>query len=160
MPRFSNVAFVSVLVLLGSGIGATVLHLPLLAALWETSYGKAILVKIALLVAAMGLGAINLLRTTPRLAAARERSELGAPAAALLRRLVGGEAVLVAVAVLAAAVLSSLAPPANALAKESQARRPRRPGPGRGGRERRTATRSRCASRRTGPRSRTPSRSS
>ena len=29
-PRFSNVAFVSVLVLLGSGVGATVLHMPIL----------------------------------------------------------------------------------------------------------------------------------
>ena len=34
VPRFSNVAFVSVAVLLGSGIGATILHMPILAALW------------------------------------------------------------------------------------------------------------------------------
>ncbi len=37
VPRFSNVAFVSVLVLLGSGIWAAVLHLPILSALWTTS---------------------------------------------------------------------------------------------------------------------------
>ena len=39
VPRFSNMAFVSVMVLLGSGIGAAVLHLPTLASLWQTSYG-------------------------------------------------------------------------------------------------------------------------
>jgi copper transport protein len=129
VPRFSTVAFVSVVVLLGSGIGATVLHLPIVDALWQTSYGKAILVKIALLSGAIAFAAVNLLRSRPRLAAARERAELGAPAAALLRRLVGGETLLVAGAVLAAAVLTSLAPPAKALAKESQALA--RVGPGR-----------------------------
>jgi copper transport protein len=129
VPRFSTVAFVSVIVLLGSGIGATVLHMPILAALWQTSYGKAILVKIGLLLAAICLAAVNLLRTKPRLVAASSRAELGAPAASLLRRLVGSEAVLVAAAVLAAAVLTSLAPPAKALAQESHA--VARVGPGR-----------------------------
>ena len=41
---------------------------------------------------AMLLAAVNLLRTKPRLDAARERPELGPPAATLLRRLVTGEA--------------------------------------------------------------------
>ncbi|HEY3766947.1 MAG TPA: copper resistance protein CopC [Gaiellales bacterium] len=117
VPRFSNVAFCSVLVLLGSGVGATLLHIPVLNALWTTSYGVAILVKIGLLTAAMLLGAINLLRTKPRLAAAREHSELGEAAARLLRRTVSGETVLVTAAVLAAAILSSLPPPAAALAQ-------------------------------------------
>jgi copper transport protein len=129
VPRFSNVAFVSVLVLLGSGIGATVLHLPILAALWQTSYGKVILIKVGLLALASVLAAGNLLRSKPRLVAARRRAELGEPAARLLRRLVGGEAVIVASAILAAAVLSSLAPPPAALAKESFAAA--RVGPGR-----------------------------
>src|SRR4029079_8115748 len=53
VPRFSTVAFVSVLALIGSGIGAAVLHLPTLASLWDTSYGKTILVKVALLGGAM-----------------------------------------------------------------------------------------------------------
>jgi copper transport protein len=129
VPRFSNVAFVSVLVLLGSGIGATVLHLPILAALWQTSYGKVILIKVGLLVLASLLAAGNLLRSKPRLVAARKRAELGEPAVRLLRRLVGGEAVIVASAILAAAVLSSLAPPPAALAKEGSAAA--RVGPGR-----------------------------
>jgi copper transport protein len=117
VPRFSNVAFVSVLLLLASGIGATILHIPVLNALWTTSYGVAILVKVGLLTVAMALGAVNLRRTKPRLVAARERSELGEAAARLLRRTVSGETVLLVAAVFAAATLSSFPPPAAALAQ-------------------------------------------
>ncbi|TML94653.1 MAG: hypothetical protein E6G03_11625 [Actinobacteria bacterium] len=119
VPRFSNAAFVSVLVLIGSGVGAAVIHMPTLASMWQTSYGQTLLVKIGLLAAAMLLAAVNLLRTKPRLAASAKRPELGSGAAALLRRLVAGEALLVASAVVAAAVLSSLPPPAKALASTS-----------------------------------------
>jgi len=129
VPRFSNVALVSVLVLVGAGIGSAVQHLPTLASLWQTSYGKALLVKIALLGAALLLAAVNLLRTVPRFRACAQRPELGPPAASLLRRVVAGESVLVAGAVLAAAVLSSLAPPSKALASVGGAKARVGPGP-------------------------------
>jgi copper transport protein len=116
VPRFSNVAFVSVLVLIGAGTGSAVQQMPTLASFWQTSYGKSLLVKIALLAAALLLAAVNLVRNVPRFKAFGTRPELGAPAASLLRRLVGGEALLVSGAVLAAAVLSSLPPPSKALA--------------------------------------------
>ena len=116
VPRFSNTAFVSVLALIGSGVGASLIHVPTLSSLWQTSYGQALLVKIGLLAGALLLAQVNLLRTKPRLAASRDRPELGTGAAALLRRLVSGEILLVAAAVVAAAVLSSLPPPAKALA--------------------------------------------
>jgi copper transport protein len=122
VPRFSNVALISVLVLIGAGIGSSVQHLPTFASLWQTSYGKALLVKIALLGAALLLASINLLRTVPRFKAYAQRPELGVPTARLLRRLVGGEALLVTGAVLAAAVLSSLPPPSKALASVGSAR--------------------------------------
>ncbi|TMM21690.1 MAG: hypothetical protein E6F97_08020 [Actinobacteria bacterium] len=128
VPRFSNVAFFSVVFLLASGVGATVIHMPILAALWETSYGKTILVKIGLLAAAMLLGAVNLLRSKPRLVAARD-ADAGRPAAALLRRTISGETLLLTAAVFAAALLSSLAPPAAALAKEGSALAKVGPGP-------------------------------
>jgi copper transport protein len=121
VPRFSNVAFVSVLLLLGTGTWATINHLPALDALWLTGYGVAILVKIGLLITAMALGAFNLLRTKPRLIAAREHPELGEPAAGLLRRTISGEALLITCAVFAAAVLSSLAPPPPAFALQNSA---------------------------------------
>src|SRR5207248_7739007 len=86
VPRFSNTAFVSVLVLIGAGIGSSVQHMPTLASLWQTSYGKALLVKIALLGAALLLASVNLLRTVPRFKAFAQRPELGPSAATLLRR--------------------------------------------------------------------------
>ncbi|HEY5660633.1 MAG TPA: copper resistance protein CopC [Gaiellaceae bacterium] len=129
VPRFSNTAFVSVLVLIGSGIGASLVHLPTFASLWQTSYGQALLVKISLLCVALLLAAVNLLRTRPRLAAYRERPELGPGAAALLRRLVGAEVLLVVGAVVAAAALSSLPPPSKALAKVGGASAHVGPGP-------------------------------
>jgi copper transport protein len=129
VPRFSTVAFLSVLVLLASGTVATIIHLPIVAALWQTSYGEAILVKIGLLAAAMLIAAINLFRTKPRLVAAREGGAAGEAAVRLLRRVVSGEVVLVAAAIFAAAVLSSIAPPSSALAQENSALT--RVGPGR-----------------------------
>jgi len=118
VPRFSNVAFVSVLVLLGTGIWASVNHLPVWAALWETSYGKVILIKAGLLLAASMVAAGNLLRTKPRIV---RGGELAESAARLLRTLVSVEAVIVAGAVFAAATLSSLAPPPPAFAEEGKA---------------------------------------
>ncbi len=126
VPRFSNVAFGSVLLLLGTGIWASVLHLPVWAALWQTSYGEVVLIKIGLLLAAALLAAGNLLRTKPRLVAG---GELAAPAAGLLRGLVTGETLIVAGAVFAAATLSSLAPPPPAFAEEGRALK--QVGPGR-----------------------------
>jgi copper transport protein len=129
VPRFSNTAFVSVLVLIGSGVGAALIHVPTFSSLWQTSYGQALLVKIGLLGAALLLAQVNLLRTRPRLAASRDRPELGTGAAALLRKLVSGEVLLVAGAVVAAAVLSSLPPPAKALASAGSAIARVGPGP-------------------------------
>lgn len=112
VPRFSNVALGSVLVLLGSGTWASYLHLPTLDSLWQTSYGQAIIVKVGLLFAAIAVASLNLLRTKPGLT----RPEFAPRAAVLLRRFVGVEVLLVAAAVATAAVLSSLAPPPKALA--------------------------------------------
>jgi copper transport protein len=124
VPRFSRVALVSVMVLLGTGTWATVLKMPVLAALWQTNYGKVILIKVGLLLVAMALAAVNLLRTKPQLVAGA-----GDSAARLLRRMVGGESVVVAGAVFAAALLSSLPPPPPAFALEGSALK--RVGPGR-----------------------------
>jgi copper transport protein len=121
VPRFSNVAFGSVVVVAGTGIAEAVVHLPAVNALWETGYGEAILVKAGLLGAAMLIASGNLLRSRPRLIAAQRQPELGPPAARLLRGLVSGEVVVVIAVVFAAAVLSSLAPPPPAFALENSA---------------------------------------
>ena len=121
VPRFSNVALVSVLVLAATGIGEAIEHMPAVNALWETSYGQAILVKAGLLGGAMLIASGNLLRSRPRLIAAQRRPELGEPAARLLRGIVSGEVAVVIGIVFAAAVLSSLAPPPPAFALENSA---------------------------------------
>jgi copper transport protein len=117
VPRFSNVALVSVLVLLATGVGASVLHLPVLDALWLTTYGKVILIKAGILLAAMLLASVNLFKNKPGLS----RPGVSEASARLLRTLVSVEAVLVAGAILAAAVLSSVAPPPPAFAEEGSA---------------------------------------
>ncbi len=130
VPRFSNVAFVSVSVLIASGVAASVVHLPTVSTLWQTSYGQAILVKVGLLGGAMVLAAVNLQWTRPRLrASAGDRPDIGPATAILLRRLVGSEIAIVAAIVFAAAVLSSLAPPAKALGQVGHAAAHVGPGP-------------------------------
>jgi copper transport protein len=122
VPRFSNVALVSVLLLLGSGIWATVNHMPTVGAMWQTSYGKTILIKITLVVGALALASVNLLWTRSRLAS-------DGSATLRLRQLVSGEVILVGAAVLGGALLSSFPPPAKALAKEGSALARVGPGP-------------------------------
>ncbi|HET6173464.1 MAG TPA: copper resistance protein CopC [Gaiellales bacterium] len=119
VPRFSRAAMVSVAVLLATGVVVSIVHLPTLASLWQTTYGLAIIAKSALLAAALVLGAVNNLRSRPRLVAAVQRRDqaLGERAAQLLLRLVLGESALLFGAVAAAAILTSLAPPSSALAK-------------------------------------------
>jgi len=119
VPRFSRAAMASVALLLTTGIVASIVHLPTLASLWQTNYGLALIAKSSLLACALVLGAINNLRSRPRLVAAVQRRDqaLGEGAASLLRRLVLGESALLAGAVAAAAILTSLAPPSSALAK-------------------------------------------
>ena len=121
VPRFSNVAVASVIVLGATGVGEAINHMPAVNALWETSYGQAILVKAGLLGGALLIASGNLLRSRPRLISARRRPEVGEPAAQLLRGLVSGELVIVIGVVFAAAVLSSLPPPPPAFALENSA---------------------------------------
>ena len=122
VPRFSKTAFVSVTTLLGAGIGASVLHLPTLATLWQTGYGKTIIVKASLLSCAMLVASVNLLRTTPALRQQRDASSL-------LRRLVSVEVLIVIGTLFAAAVLSSLPPPPKALASLGKPNAHAGPGP-------------------------------
>jgi copper transport protein len=121
VPRFSNVALVSVIVLLGTGTGATIIHMPAVNALWDTGYGVAILVKIGILLVAIALASVNLLRNRPRLDAAAQQPAQAESGARLLSRLIGGEVFLIASAVFVAAVLSSLAPPPPAFAEQNSA---------------------------------------
>jgi len=67
VPAFSGVAIVSVAVLVVTGSLASWIHITHPGALLSTSYGRLLLVKLGLVGAVMGLGAINWKRLTPRL---------------------------------------------------------------------------------------------
>ena len=116
VPRFSRLAFVSVIAVIGSGTWAAILHLPTLASLWDTSYGRALIVKVAILGGAMLLASGNISRTVPRIAVADTQPARAESAAGLLRTLVSGEVALVVAVIFVAGILSSLAPPSKALA--------------------------------------------
>ena len=78
VPRFSNVALASVLVLLATGTGATIIHMPTVDALWETGYGDGDPRQDRPARRAVALASVNLLRTKPRLVAARDATRSSA----------------------------------------------------------------------------------
>ena len=75
----------------------------------ETSYGKMVLVKIAVLAIALLIVSVNFLRNAPRLRAAERRPDLVHGAANLLYKLVSVEIGLVVGIIFCAALLTSLA---------------------------------------------------
>ena len=59
VARFSNAALASVVVLGASGIARALTELSSVSQLWSTSYGRALLVKTAIFVPLLGVGALN-----------------------------------------------------------------------------------------------------
>jgi copper transport protein len=103
VPRFSALAVVSVTALLSAGVVNGYLEVRSWSALWETTYGRLLLVKVALVLPVLALGAFNNRFSVPRLragiaSAIERRRFLRATAAelALVVCIVGVTAVLVA----------------------------------------------------------------
>lgn len=94
VPRFSRLAVGAVLLLMGTGLYSAVQQIPSWDALWVTAYGRLLLLKLALLVPLLGLGALNL--------ASRGQG--------LFRRLLWGEVAIMAAIFMAAGFLSSQPP--------------------------------------------------
>ena len=111
LRRFSPLALVSVAALLASGTYQSIVYLQSVGDLTGSAFGRAILIKIALMVTLIGLGALNLRRNRPELE--RLTSEGGAPGGAgrLLRRAVQAEVALIAVVLAVTAALTSYPPP-------------------------------------------------
>jgi len=117
VPRFSRLAFVTVLALVGSGIGSSLQHFPTFDSLWDTSYGQSLVLKLGFLGGTIAIAAINFTRTAPQFTrAAAGVAGAGSSAASLLRLLVSGEVLLVVGAFFGASLLTSLPPPPKALA--------------------------------------------
>ncbi len=111
--RFSSLAILAVGALVATGAFSAWTQIIELPRLWATPYGLPLIAKLALVLPLVGLGAVNLLWTRPRLAAA-----LGDPrATTLLRRLVVAEVTIAAMIVLATGFLTSLEPARQAAAR-------------------------------------------
>ena len=105
LRRFSNVALVSVAVLVVTGVIQAFAELSSLGQLWSTGYGRVLIVKTALLAALVTIGWLNRYRLVPRLSLDG------------LRRSVAVELALFAGLVAAVALLTDLRPGRDRVAR-------------------------------------------
>ena len=110
MGRFSTLALVGVAALLAGGILQSLLQLDAVADLVDTAFGRAILVKIGLVLALLGLGALNRRRILPALDRAAADGASPGRAGALLRRSLRAEVALGLVAFAATGALAGYPP--------------------------------------------------
>jgi copper transport protein len=111
LRRFSPLALAAVAVLLATGLLQSIVQLEALGDLLDSAFGRAILIKAALVVVLVGLGAVNLRRSRPRLEQAAARGAAPGGAGRLLRRAVAAEVALIAVALGVTAALTAYPPP-------------------------------------------------
>jgi putative copper export protein len=111
VARFSSLAVVAVGLTVVSGVIAAVLHLGSWEALWTTAYGRALLIKVGLFVAAGACGAYNWQRVRPALAMDDE-------AQVRLRRIGGLETALGVLVLAITSLLVALPMPAESVFDE------------------------------------------
>ena len=104
--RFSRLATVCVAVLVGAGTFLSIQRLPHVRDLWQTGYGRVLLVKLGLVSLALAWGGVHRLVALPRV-------EHELTSARLARSLVGESAVALAVLLAAAVLVDSRPPPAT-----------------------------------------------
>ena len=112
VPRFSEIAAVSVLALIVVGVISAYLQTRSVTALIDTAYGRLVLLKVALLIPILVMAAFNNLRSVPAL-------ESGTASPAIRRRfvrLVSGELALIAAVLAVTAALVAEPPGRTALA--------------------------------------------
>jgi putative copper resistance protein D len=105
VPRFSSVAIASVALLIGTGTVASWIHLPGVGALWSTGYGRLLVLKVALVLTLLGLGAVNWRRLTPVLS-----TPAGPPA---MRRSAAAELTVAMMVLFVTAMLVRMSPLAH-----------------------------------------------
>jgi copper transport protein len=107
VPRFSLLALVAVAAVLASGVVSGIVEVGSLGSLWDTTYGRVLLVKVALVVPLLVLGAYNRRVVVPALRAERADPALRRR----FTRVVGVEIVLMVAVVAVTAVLVAEPPP-------------------------------------------------
>jgi copper transport protein len=115
IPRFSVLALISVTALGLTGVYSAVQQIGTLDALWDTLYGRALIVKLLIVLSMIGLGAINLLIVTPRIKQAAADPTSTPRLADRFRRIVTGEVMLGIVLLLSVGVFTSLPPARSAV---------------------------------------------
>jgi copper transport protein len=114
VSRFSPLALAAVCVLMATGIVQSIVHLDALDNLLHTAFGRAILIKIGLLLLLIGLGAYNQRRVLPRLRAAAASGQAPGAVGLALRRSLRAEVALLVVVLGVTSLLVSYSPPTSA----------------------------------------------
>ncbi len=118
--RFSLLAIVSVAVLLVTGLYQSWIQVGTLKTLFSTDYGRVLVVKLALFLGMVGLGALNLLSTKPKLLrATQQHKEFSAAKKALNR--IGAESSLAVLIFFVTGLLTVLPPGVHAVHQAAQA---------------------------------------
>jgi copper transport protein len=111
LVRFSPLALGSVIALAAMGITMSLVYLGPLSDLFDTAFGRSVLIKAGLLVVLIGFGAANRQRLLPALREAERRGEAPGRPGALFRRTLRSEVALIVVVLGVAAALVSYSPP-------------------------------------------------
>jgi copper transport protein len=110
IPRFSVLAIVSMAALTLTGLFSAVVRVGTIDALLSSLYGHALVVKLAIVLIMLTLGATNLLIVSPRMKRAAASDGGNGRLVDRFRRIVWGEVTLAAVLLLSVGVLTSLPP--------------------------------------------------
>ena len=129
LQRFSPLALVSVLALAATGTIQALVEVRHLDALTSTAFGRAVLIKIALLTVLIGLGAVNRRRVVPALRRLAAGGAAPGDAGRLLRRTLRAEVLLILVVLGVTGALTSYAPPIAASASTGPVNVSQRMGP-------------------------------
>lgn len=108
--RFSPVALACVALIVVSGVFQTIVHLDDLSELWSAAFGRAILVKVALLLVLAALGAWNRFSVIPQLRRQVAQEDPPGDAGVTLKRTLSAELVLSFAVLVAAALLVGYSP--------------------------------------------------
>jgi copper resistance protein D len=111
--RFSAVSLVSVTLLVATGFVNSWFLIGSFSNLFEQTYGRVLLLKIAFFIFAVAIGAVNLLRLKPRLSTENSRTQIFETTAAQLQFNVQMELFLGMAVVIVVAVLGILPPAAH-----------------------------------------------
>lgn len=112
IPHFTTLAMTSVGILVVTGIYSSTLDVAFLSALWNTTYGRALIVKLLIASPMLALGGINFLFTTPIMRRAAARPDGSSLAVSRFQYLLTGESVLGVIMLLWVGAFTTL-PPAS-----------------------------------------------